>query len=92
MSMGIARGRLVEERKSWRRDHPYGFYARPVSKGGELYLWCFRFCLGCCDLRRRHFSDHIFTSSNLLLGPPHLPSIYSTLKSTTQNKMDLPIS
>lgn len=30
---GIARGRLIEERKAWRRDHPYGFYARPVSKG-----------------------------------------------------------
>ena len=28
----------------------------------------------------------------LILGPPHLSSIYSTLKSTTQNKMDLPIS
>ena len=33
MSAGIARGRLLEERKAWRRDHPYGFYARPVSKG-----------------------------------------------------------
>jgi ubiquitin-conjugating enzyme E2 I len=33
MSSGIARGRLKEERKAWRRDHPYGFYARPVSKG-----------------------------------------------------------
>ena len=33
MSGGIARGRLVEERKAWRRDHPYGFYARPVAKG-----------------------------------------------------------
>ncbi len=25
---GIARGRLAEERKSWRRDHPVGFYTR----------------------------------------------------------------
>ena len=33
MSSGIARGRLVEERKAWRKDHPYGFYARPVSNG-----------------------------------------------------------
>jgi ubiquitin-conjugating enzyme E2 I len=23
----------VEERKAWRRDHPYGFFARPISKG-----------------------------------------------------------
>lgn len=28
---GIARGRLAEERKAWRQDHPFGFYARPGS-------------------------------------------------------------
>jgi hypothetical protein len=42
MSSGIARGRLVEERKAWRRDHPYGFYARPVSKGdgsSDIMKW-----------------------------------------------------
>uniref|UniRef100_A0A7S1FY89 SUMO-conjugating enzyme UBC9 n=1 Tax=Corethron hystrix TaxID=216773 RepID=A0A7S1FY89_9STRA len=30
---GIARGRLSEERKAWRKDHPFGFYARPVASG-----------------------------------------------------------
>ena len=42
MSSGIARGRLVEERKAWRRDHPYGFFARPVSKGdgsSDIMKW-----------------------------------------------------
>lgn len=42
MSSGIARGRLVEERKAWRRDHPYGFYARPTSKGdgsSDIMKW-----------------------------------------------------
>ena len=29
--MGIARGRLQEERKSWRKDHPHGFVAKPNS-------------------------------------------------------------
>ena len=29
---GIAVGRLTEERKNWRKDHPPGFYARPVKK------------------------------------------------------------
>uniref|UniRef100_A0A7S3NHG5 SUMO-conjugating enzyme UBC9 n=1 Tax=Aureoumbra lagunensis TaxID=44058 RepID=A0A7S3NHG5_9STRA len=29
---GIARGRLAEERKNWRRDHPFGFWARPALK------------------------------------------------------------
>ena len=29
---GVARGRLAEERKQWRKDKPFGFHARPVSK------------------------------------------------------------
>jgi hypothetical protein len=29
---GIAVGRLTEERKNWRKDHPPGFYARPAKK------------------------------------------------------------
>eukprot|EP00743_Colponemidia_sp_Colp-15_P001606 GILK01001753.1.p1 GENE.GILK01001753.1~~GILK01001753.1.p1 ORF type:complete len:160 (-),score=17.67 GILK01001753.1:185-664(-) len=28
----IARGRLAEERKAWRKDHPHGFFARPMTK------------------------------------------------------------
>ncbi|TVT99686.1 hypothetical protein EJB05_54883 [Eragrostis curvula] len=28
---GIARSRLVEERKSWRKNHPHGFVAKPVT-------------------------------------------------------------
>ncbi|PXF44848.1 SUMO-conjugating enzyme UBC9 [Gracilariopsis chorda] len=35
---GIARGRLVEERKQWRLDHPVGFYARPRKVQGETNL------------------------------------------------------
>jgi ubiquitin-conjugating enzyme E2 I len=33
MSGGIAKGRLSEERKAWRKDHPIGFYAKPHSNG-----------------------------------------------------------
>eukprot|EP01033_Poteriospumella_lacustris_P005810 gene5810-4167_t len=29
---GIAAGRLSEERKNWRKDHPPAFYARPMKK------------------------------------------------------------
>lgn len=29
---GIAIGRLTEERKNWRKDHPAGFYARPEKR------------------------------------------------------------
>jgi ubiquitin-conjugating enzyme E2 I len=28
---GLARGRLAEERKNWRKDHPHGFFARPTT-------------------------------------------------------------
>jgi ubiquitin-conjugating enzyme E2 I len=28
----IARNRLTEERKAWRKDKPFGFFARPESK------------------------------------------------------------
>ncbi|XP_057806661.1 SUMO-conjugating enzyme SCE1 isoform X1 [Salvia miltiorrhiza] len=31
MSGGIARGRLTEERKSWRKNHPHGFVAKPET-------------------------------------------------------------
>eukprot|EP01132_Coremiostelium_polycephalum_P004701 gene4701-5873_t len=39
---GIALIRLGEERKSWRKDHPYGFFARPsVNPDGSqnLFVW-----------------------------------------------------
>uniref|UniRef100_A0A182F9W6 SUMO-conjugating enzyme n=3 Tax=Nyssorhynchus TaxID=44543 RepID=A0A182F9W6_ANOAL len=36
---GIAIARLGEERKAWRRDHPFGFVARPVKNAdGSLNL------------------------------------------------------
>ncbi|THH20977.1 hypothetical protein EUX98_g8477 [Antrodiella citrinella] len=28
---GICRNRLAEERKQWRKDHPFGFYAKPTK-------------------------------------------------------------
>ncbi|KAK4367778.1 hypothetical protein RND71_011570 [Anisodus tanguticus] len=31
MSDGIARGRLAEERKAWRKNHPHGFVAKPET-------------------------------------------------------------
>jgi ubiquitin-conjugating enzyme E2 I len=38
----LATARLVEERKAWRKDHPYGFFARPITdeKGNtNLMSW-----------------------------------------------------
>ncbi|POW13569.1 hypothetical protein PSHT_07738, partial [Puccinia striiformis] len=34
--------RLAEERKQWRRDHPYGFYARPTKNADSslnMMIW-----------------------------------------------------
>ncbi|KAI8065254.1 SUMO-conjugating enzyme ubc9 [Gongronella butleri] len=42
MSSGIARGRLMEERKQWRKDHPHGFWARPGKNADNslnLMVW-----------------------------------------------------
>jgi len=39
---GIAAGRLMEERKAWRRDHPAMFFARPKTKPDgtlDLFSW-----------------------------------------------------
>ena len=39
---GIALGRLREERKAWRKDHPFGFIARPTKAPDgslNLMLW-----------------------------------------------------
>ncbi|CAF0738886.1 unnamed protein product [Brachionus calyciflorus] len=36
---GIAIGRLTEERKAWRKDHPFGFIAKPTKNpDGTLNL------------------------------------------------------
>ncbi|PRP87022.1 hypothetical protein PROFUN_05004 [Planoprotostelium fungivorum] len=39
---GIAKGRLTEERKAWRKDHPHAFYARPQTNADNstnLMVW-----------------------------------------------------
>ena len=39
---GIAVGRLIEERKDWRKTHPSGFYARPAKKAdnsSDMMSW-----------------------------------------------------
>uniref|UniRef100_A0A7N0UXG0 UBC core domain-containing protein n=1 Tax=Kalanchoe fedtschenkoi TaxID=63787 RepID=A0A7N0UXG0_KALFE len=39
---GIARGRLTEERKAWRKNHPHGFVAKPETGADgsvNLMVW-----------------------------------------------------
>lgn len=39
MASNVARNRLCEERKAWRKDRPFGFHARPETKEkGETNL------------------------------------------------------
>ncbi|KAF8828862.1 hypothetical protein HHX47_DHR3000175 [Lentinula edodes] len=36
---GICKARLSEERKQWRKDHPFGFYAKPAKNAdGSMNL------------------------------------------------------
>ena len=41
--MNIARQRLAQERKNWRREHPFGFTAKPVmgpdGETPDLFKW-----------------------------------------------------
>mmetsp|Transcript_5807 Transcript_5807/g.11510 ORF Transcript_5807/g.11510 Transcript_5807/m.11510 type:complete len:160 (-) Transcript_5807:264-743(-) len=40
--MSLARKRLAQERKDWRKSHPHGFYARPDKKedgSQDLFKW-----------------------------------------------------
>ncbi|KAI8057038.1 SUMO-conjugating enzyme ubc9 [Syncephalis plumigaleata] len=39
---GICQQRLAEERRQWRKDHPYGFYARPrklADNSLDMMIW-----------------------------------------------------
>ena len=33
--LNIAKERLVQERKNWRKEHPYGFIAKPMKEPGQ---------------------------------------------------------
>jgi len=35
---GVARGRLMEERKAWRKNKPFGFHARPETNADGWVL------------------------------------------------------
>ena len=40
--MSLCINRLQEERKQWRKDHPFGFYAKPAKGANgspDLKLW-----------------------------------------------------
>ena len=42
---GIAQARLSEERKGWRKDHPFGFIARYRGQLGKNFQVSKKLCL-----------------------------------------------
>jgi len=40
LNMDIAKERLLQERKNWRKEHPYGFFAKPFkTESGTLDIF-----------------------------------------------------
>ena len=42
VTMSLCQSRLTEERKQWRKDHPFGFFAKPVRNANgvvDLKTW-----------------------------------------------------
>ena len=43
--MGVAQQRILAERKNWRKDKPFGFFARPeVQEDGCVWRSTFKHC------------------------------------------------
>jgi ubiquitin-conjugating enzyme E2 I len=40
--MDIGKQRLLQERKNWRKDHPFGFIAKPMKEDDEFNLFRWR--------------------------------------------------
>eukprot|EP01123_Difflugia_compressa_P013825 TRINITY_DN6664_c0_g1_i1.p1 TRINITY_DN6664_c0_g1~~TRINITY_DN6664_c0_g1_i1.p1 ORF type:complete len:158 (-),score=18.98 TRINITY_DN6664_c0_g1_i1:71-544(-) len=56
---GIAKGRLAEERKAWRKDHPHGFHARPMrNPDGSLNM--FRWECGIPGKKNTNWQNAIY--------------------------------
>ena len=77
---GIAQARLSEERKAWRKDHPFGFIARPMKNPDgslNLMLWEYgipgKLLIPCTSILR---SKTIFDLSNLFLVGPNFLDLW----------------
>uniref|UniRef100_A0A803KY09 UBC core domain-containing protein n=1 Tax=Chenopodium quinoa TaxID=63459 RepID=A0A803KY09_CHEQI len=78
MSGGIARGRLAEERKQWRKNHPHGFVAKPDTQpDGSMNLLIWQCIIpgkaGDHSLRvvAAQFSDMFITAVDTITTPLH---------------------
>ena len=46
---GVAEGRLQQERKNWRKDHPFGFVAKPETRPDgsvNMFVWKVQIMIG----------------------------------------------
>ncbi|KAA8537780.1 hypothetical protein F0562_027640 [Nyssa sinensis] len=88
VSGSSARGRLAEERKAWRKNHPHGFVAKPeTSPDGFVHLKVWHCTIpGKPGLTEKVASTHLHSTSVRIIpaNPPNASSlkVSSTLMST----------
>ncbi|GBP64733.1 SUMO-conjugating enzyme UBC9-A [Eumeta japonica] len=70
---GIASARLAEERKAWRKDHPFGFVARPMKNpDGSLNLMTWE-----CAIPGKKGDDYPSSPPKCKFEPPLFhPNVY----------------
>nr|CAD1818790.1 unnamed protein product [Ananas comosus var. bracteatus] len=80
---GIARARLAEERKAWRKNHPHGFVAKPETlPDGSVNLMVWR----CTIPGKQGGWKPTITVTQILVGVQHLlnqPNFASPAQVTT---------
>ena len=94
MSGGIAKGRLVEERKAWRKSHPHGFYARPQNANdGSINLMSWecgipgKVCVSVCVWLPSSFFCRMILHRTPLHTPTLTPIDTHTLTHTGGNRL-----
>lgn len=70
---GVAQARLAQERKNWRKDHPFGFVARPETREDgsvNMFVWKASTSAQSRIAAYQHFVlPAIFTDLQLGVGP-----------------------
>ncbi|OQV21186.1 SUMO-conjugating enzyme UBC9-B [Hypsibius exemplaris] len=86
--MSLALNRLAEERKSWRKDHPFGFVAKPSENAdGSSNMWVWDCIIpgpkgsiwepGQYHLKMKFKEDYPGTAPKCAFDPPLFhPNIY----------------
>ncbi|PVU88567.1 hypothetical protein BB561_005781 [Smittium simulii] len=68
---GICKSRLMEERKQWRKDHPFGFFAKPKKEAdGTLNLleWEVNRPFGIVTRKQKEYGRLIIDMCNSILN------------------------